>query len=441
MLGSPVLDAGAALAASADAASVADRYDATDRYDAAEPDALLQAAAAALALIRDEAGHPAFVADRALLGALHAGRLPSPDDEVELGFLAPSPYPVDVARASYRLERLFRRAGWATWRLSAGEFKVAGEGAPALEVVAGWYADGWFHLLGGLRVPAAYAKLLPLAELEIGLHRLPVPADPTWLLEAAFWSDPATPDRSSDDAPTRRTTRRIHSWMRGADANRDHWLTFYRGPADAVSGTPSPFAAWFAGRERPGGRVVDIGCGTGRDALWLAEQGFDVLGLDYAPGAVRRARQGACVRKVGAQFSTFNLYDARHALALGGLLSHEPEPVTLYGRFLLHAINESGRRNLWLLARSCLRRGGRFYLEFRAADDAAEPADLVFGEHFRTLLRHADVAAEIDASGGRVEHCELGRGLAVYQHEDPYICRMVATWPQKGADETVRTKP
>ena len=33
--------------------------------------------------------------------------------------------------------------------------------------------------------------------------------------------------------------------------------------------------ARFAGRLGPGARVLDVGCGPGRDAAWLAEQGFD----------------------------------------------------------------------------------------------------------------------------------------------------------------------
>ena len=41
------------------------------------------------------------------------------------------------------------------------------------------------------------------------------------------------------------------------------------------------------------GRALDVGCGTGTHALWLAAQGFDVLGVDIAPRAIERARQKA----------------------------------------------------------------------------------------------------------------------------------------------------
>lgn len=38
------------------------------------------------------------------------------------------------------------------------------------------------------------------------------------------------------------------------------------------------------------GRALEVGCGTGTNARWLAEQGFEVLGVDIASDAVERAR-------------------------------------------------------------------------------------------------------------------------------------------------------
>ncbi|VGO14381.1 hypothetical protein PDESU_02942 [Pontiella desulfatans] len=40
-------------------------------------------------------------------------------------------------------------------------------------------------------------------------------------------------------------------------------------------------------------RVLDIGCGTGDNAIWLAEQGFDVVGCDLSTTAVRFANAKA----------------------------------------------------------------------------------------------------------------------------------------------------
>lgn len=44
---------------------------------------------------------------------------------------------------------------------------------------------------------------------------------------------------------------------------------------------------WFP----PQSTLLDIGCGSGECANWLAQQGFQVLGIDFAPSAIARARR------------------------------------------------------------------------------------------------------------------------------------------------------
>jgi SAM-dependent methyltransferase len=38
------------------------------------------------------------------------------------------------------------------------------------------------------------------------------------------------------------------------------------------------------------GRTLEVGCGTGTNAIYLAQHGFDVVGVDISPGAVKNAR-------------------------------------------------------------------------------------------------------------------------------------------------------
>lgn len=40
-------------------------------------------------------------------------------------------------------------------------------------------------------------------------------------------------------------------------------------------------------------RVLELGCGTGTNSVWLAQQGFEVTGIDLAPLAVERAEERA----------------------------------------------------------------------------------------------------------------------------------------------------
>jgi SAM-dependent methyltransferase len=56
------------------------------------------------------------------------------------------------------------------------------------------------------------------------------------------------------------------------------------------TGKPEPLLVEFvaAGAVAPG-PMLEIGAGTGTNAIWMAERGFDVLGVDVSPLAVERA--------------------------------------------------------------------------------------------------------------------------------------------------------
>ena len=57
------------------------------------------------------------------------------------------------------------------------------------------------------------------------------------------------------------------------------------------------------------GRTLEVGCGTGTNALWLAAQGFDVLGVDLSPLAIDKARAKAAAAGAAAHGCSFEVLD------------------------------------------------------------------------------------------------------------------------------------
>jgi SAM-dependent methyltransferase len=55
-------------------------------------------------------------------------------------------------------------------------------------------------------------------------------------------------------------------------------------------------------RRRPYGSALDLGCGTGRWSVELAQRGWQVVGVDVVPKAIRRARQRAQDEGVDVSF-------------------------------------------------------------------------------------------------------------------------------------------
>src|SRR5215470_19319030 len=57
------------------------------------------------------------------------------------------------------------------------------------------------------------------------------------------------------------------------------------------TGTPDPLLVdMIESRAIVPGRALEIGCGTGTNAIYLAQHGFEVIGVDISPLAVENAR-------------------------------------------------------------------------------------------------------------------------------------------------------
>lgn len=58
------------------------------------------------------------------------------------------------------------------------------------------------------------------------------------------------------------------------------------------TGAPDPLLVeLIEGGGIPVGRALDVGCGTGTNAIWLAQHGYGALGVDIAPLAIEQAER------------------------------------------------------------------------------------------------------------------------------------------------------
>jgi len=72
----------------------------------------------------------------------------------------------------------------------------------------------------------------------------------------------------------------------------EYWESKYGGRDGVWSGRVNAALAQAAEDLKPG-RALDLGCGEGGDALWLAERDWTVVGVDVSPTALARAEVAA----------------------------------------------------------------------------------------------------------------------------------------------------
>ncbi|VVE26068.1 class I SAM-dependent methyltransferase [Pandoraea cepalis] len=157
----------------------------------------------------------------------------------------------------------------------------------------------------------------------------------------------------------------------------------------------------------PGGRTIDVGCGNGRDAAWLAQQGFDVVGYDSSPALVDLARQS---------FASVTFH-VGHLPGLEGVTTQFDNVMceTVLMHLPANEVPQAAAR-LWALVRP----GGVLYVSWRVTE----------GDD----LRHAD-GRLYSAFSPDVVRAALHGGVALHEEDvtsassGKRVCRLVVRRP------------
>jgi len=101
------------------------------------------------------------------------------------------------------------------------------------------------------------------------------------------------------------------------------------------------------------GSVLDVGCGTGENALYLAEQGHEVWGIDFAPTAIQKAQEKAAQRHLTATFLVLNVLELH---TLGRTFD------TVIDSGLFHTLSNEDRPRFVDNLAAVVRRGGTYFM-------------------------------------------------------------------------------
>ena len=127
---------------------------------------------------------------------------------------------------------------------------------------------------------------------------------------------------------------------------KQFWEDLYGGRAQVWSGkVNAPLADRVA--DVPPGRALDLGCGEGGDALWLAERGWRVTAVDISTTALQRARAEAQRRELAVDWQEADL--------AGGL---PPGPYNLVSAMFFQSPVDLPRLDVLRAAAADLRPGG-----------------------------------------------------------------------------------
>jgi cyclopropane fatty-acyl-phospholipid synthase-like methyltransferase len=129
---------------------------------------------------------------------------------------------------------------------------------------------------------------------------------------------------------------------------KEHWEEHYAERERVWSGRANVRLKEIASTLEPG-TALDLGCGEGGDAIWLAEHGWRVVAVDISDTALQRAAEDAAARGVSDRIE-FRQQDLSEALPEG--------PFDLVSAHFLHSTLPLDRTAIFTGAAQRIRRGG-----------------------------------------------------------------------------------
>lgn len=143
------------------------------------------------------------------------------------------------------------------------------------------------------------------------------------------------------------------------------------------------------------GTALDLGCGEGADAIWLAEQGWQVTGVDISPTAIRRASEAASGLEGRARFVAADLSEWS-----------DPATYDLVAATFLHSPVTFDRTSALRRAADRVGPGGHLLVVSHAA--VPPWADVPDGHHHRFLSPSEEIdALDLDPAAWDVRIAEI----------------------------------
>jgi SAM-dependent methyltransferase len=162
---------------------------------------------------------------------------------------------------------------------------------------------------------------------------------------------------------------------------REDWDKRYAEVESLWATRPNRFLVAEASDLSPG-HALDLACGEGQNAIWLATLGWEVTGVDFSSVAIEKARARAAREGVEAEFVYADLVEFRPAVRAFDLV------IVLY----LH-IQPGDRRTVLEHASGAVATGGTFVF---VGHDLANLTDGVGGPRDPALLcTPEEIAAEL----------------------------------------------
>lgn len=187
--------------------------------------------------------------------------------------------------------------------------------------------------------------------------------------------------------------------------DQTYWQNFYTSFNYLEPSTFAKFITPYLSK----GRIIDLGCGNGRDSLYFAQLGLDVVAIDSGSSL-----NYDCIDFRQDDFT--NLPDESFDF--------------IYSRFTLHAIDKIGEQRILEWCKHNLNKNGKLFIEARTIRDEiygigqSLPDNAWLSDHYRRFLDPTILQKQLEDLGFKVLYIDEGQ-FSPFGESNPMLVRVV----------------
>ncbi|MBB6021632.1 SAM-dependent methyltransferase [Paenibacillus sp. JGP012] len=223
--------------------------------------------------------------------------------------------------------------------------------------------------------------------------------------------------------------RKLNDMNFSEKENVDYWNQFYKNFNLVEESTFCKFVKALINDTEI--KVLDVGCGSGRDAFSFARSGYEVIGIDRSEESIKFNN------KIKEDFSEINDKISFHTIDISNKeefsnyftsfrksSTNKNRKILVYLRFLLHSITEETEEKLLEVLSKNMIKGDVIAAEFRTIED--RDIDKHFQNHYRRFVIAEDLlGCLVEKYNFEKKYYKKGQGMSIYKSEDPYLARLV----------------
>lgn len=200
-----------------------------------------------------------------------------------------------------------------------------------------------------------------------------------------------------------------------------YWNEYYK--KNIAPSEPSKFAKDILKYLESGKKLIELGCGNGRDAIFLSNNKIDVVAVDQCESSINNLRSS--VSSDNIKFVADDFIETK-------LLEKESFDY-VYSRFTLHSISEEEENKLINRVYEALKKDGLLLIEVRSVKDEIfglgeqiARNTYIYNNHSRRFIILDELIEKLTLNGFKVDFADENNDYAIYKDQNPIVIRVIA---------------